>query len=740
MSDTASTTYRAPITVATELDFAELFATLADEWRWIALITASVFAAALAYALLAVPLYRTNALIQVEDMDGSFGSALGELSTVISGETPSEGEVEIIRSRSVLGHAISRENLEIVAEPRYFPVLGRAVDRYFPTTGLRDAPPGLERYAWGGERLRVDRLEVPRALEGETLTLRAGADGSYELLAFGRRKAAGKVGEPVSHEGVSIFVSDLHARPGTEFRLRRLHHLEALNELNGSLVVTERGNKTGILELQLDGRSPTSIANTLNAIADTYIRQNVERRSEDAAQTLEFLEQQLPQLKSQLDAAEGELNRYRVTRGTVDLSLETQELLESVGEIEAQIAQLGLEEAELAQRYTAEHPAMRAVAMQRAEMDATRRVLDERIRELPAAERESLRLMRDVRVANELYMHLLNRAQELKVVRAGTVGNVRVIDPAYVPRKPHKPRRRLLAVLGLVVGLAGGVAFVLVREAMNPALRDPTALEQRYDLPVYAIVPHSENEASLNAQVADRGGRGALLLDEHQSDPTVESLRSLRTSLEFLLLECDGRAICIGGPAPAAGKSFVAANLAALFATAGRSVLLVDADMRRGHLHRLFDKPRHPGLADLVVGSADEQTAIVAGLRERLDFLATGTLPPNPAELVTSARFSQLLEAWQRAYDIVILDAPPVLAASESLTLARLSAIALLVVRSDQQTPREIDLALAKLRQAGAAPRGFVFNDLPVERRRHSSYGYAYYRYDPARRGGRTGA
>lgn len=705
-------------------DAREALSAVQDQWRWIISIAGAVVLAALFYALVATPVYRTNALIQVEEKSSGI-NGLVSLTSALAGETPTEAEIEIVRSRTVLGAAVEQQKLYLDARPLYFPIIGAAIaHRRDAAGGPAPALLGLNRYGWGGERIRVDRLDLPRALQGETLILVKRDDTSFDLHYGDDLLLSGRVGVAAERDGISIFVSQLQARTGTHFQVVRHHWLSALEQLSENLLVSERGKQTGILELQLEGESPQRIADTLNAITTVYLRQNVERTSEDAAKTLEFLDSQLPDLKGQLDAAELALNQHRMQQGSVDLNLETQGLLEKLGEIDSRLSELQLQQAELAQRFTAEHPVRLALNQQRAELDSTRAAVEQQIRKLPAAEQDSVRLMRDVRVANELYVLLLNRAQELKVVRAGTVGNIRIIDRAFTPFRPYKPRRALIVSTGLVLGLLLGLMVVFVRETLNSAIRDPDELEKTTGLPVYAIVPHSQSEQKLSA---DR--ERPLLFAVQKNDVAIESLRSLRTSLEFLLLDAKSHVISVGGPAPAAGKSFVVSNLAALFSQTGKRVLLVDADLRRGRLHRMFGVPRTPGLAELIAGNADLGDTVGREVVAGLDFIATGEIPPNPAELITSPRFEKLLATLASSYDVVLLDAPPVLGAAEAVALARLASINLLVARSEQQTPREVQLALTKLRQSGANINGFVLNDLR-SRARHAYTGYHYYRYE----------
>jgi tyrosine-protein kinase Etk/Wzc len=518
----------------------------------------------------------------------------------------------------------------------------------------------------------------------------------------------------------------MRARPGTHFTVMRQDPLTTFDELRRRLTVSERGEQTGILELSLEGTDNEQTAATLSAIANIYLRQNVERRSVEAANSLEFINNQLPELKAQVETAEQALNNFRVKQGAVDLSLETQGLLEQLTEVEGKLSEIQLERVERSQLFTAEHPSMVVLDEQQRELERTREGLAEQIRGLPDAEQNALRLTRDSRVSNELYTLLLNRVQELRVVRAGTVGNVRIIDAAFVPRIPVKPRKALIVGIGLLLGLAVAFGFVLLRDRLDTSIRDPKVLEQTFGMPVYAIIPRSA--AEVHARARRNSGKWLLAMSDTH-DPAVESLRSLRTSIEFLFHDAPNRVIAIGAAAPDAGKSFVSANLGALLAQAGKTVLVIDGDLRRGHLHRELGVDRRPGLSDVLGGSAKVGDC-VRQVDKRLFLLPSGTAVPNPAELLARPRLVLVLAELTKLYNIIVIDSPPVLAASEAVTLARLAGVNLLVVRSGRQKRREVDIALDRFEQGGVTPQGFVFNDLSAGSREEYA-GYKSYRYEP---------
>lgn len=710
-----------------EIDLRELLALLLDDWRWMAGIGLAVVCLTLLYIVTATPVFETNALVQIEDDNKRLGG-LDELSKILSGEAPTDAEIEIMRSRMVLGKAADEEGLSIGVAPAYFPVIGSAMARRYRGDDVAPAWLGLDRYAWGGERLQIERLDVRRELYNKPLSLRAGKDGAYTLFGpNGTELLSGSAGKAGDGHGVSIFVADLDARPGTLFHVVRHDPLTTVDRLAARLSIAERGKKTGIVELKLDGSNPQRIEATLNAITNIYLRQNVERKSQEAAKSLDFLNTQLPKLRSEANHAEHELSTYRAQKGTVDLDKEAQGLLDQLTQLEQRASELTLKGAEDAQLFTAEHPTMLAIQQQQKELAEKRAQIEKQIRLLPGAEQDTVRLMRDVTVSNELYTALLNRAQELKVARAGTIGNVRIVDPAFVPTESVKPKKRLVLALGVLLGGVLGAVGVFVRQTLRSGIRDPKVLERHFALPVYAIVPRSE---TLAAEDRKHVVSASLLAVRDPNEPAIESLRSLRTSIEFLFHETPNRILTIGGPAPDVGKSFVSANLGALIAQVGRRVLIVDADLRRGHLHRNFGLDRAPGLSGLIAGEQSiDETVKPSGI-ENLFVLTSGKLPPNPGELLVSRRFEELLGGLADEFDVVIVDAPPVLAASEAANLAKLAGINLLIVRSGRQNRREVELAVDRLGHAGASPKGFIFNDLTTTSRRYAYAGYRYYRYD----------
>jgi tyrosine-protein kinase Etk/Wzc len=385
---------------------------------------------------------------------------------------------------------------------------------------------------------------------------------------------------------------------------------------------------------------------------------------------------------------------------------------------------------ELESRFTSAHPAVQTLDSQISALKSDMGSIQERIKGLPAIQQEAVRMERDVKVNTELYQSLLNNALQLRLVKEGKIGNVRVLDEAVVPSQPVKPNRKVIMAAALALGLFLGIVAAFIRSSfVEQRLRDPHEVEADTGLPVFSTIPLSPSQSAIAKRRLSGATGVRLLAIENPDDPAVESLRSLRTAMQFAMLESPNNRVLISGPTPGVGKSFVTANFAALMAAAGKRTLLIDADLRRGHTHQYFGLQRHGGLSELIAGSLTVQQTVHRQVVPNLDFLATGQLPPNPAELLVSDSFKTTLERLSEQYDLVVIDTPPVLVAADTSTVAVHAGTVLLVARADQSTMGELKESTRRLAMGGKAATGVLLNAMDLGRRTFAPYKYGRYRY-----------
>lgn len=715
-----------------EIDLMGLLGTLIDHKWLIAGVTGVFMAAGVAYALLATPVYQANALIQVEAKKND-PLGFSDISSMLGKESPSATEIELIKSRRNIGAAVDNLKLDIEVKPNRFPLIGEFMARRFkPDAENAVASPlfGMSSYGWGGEKLKIAELELPKELLGKELTLISGDAGSYTLLDEDDNVLAkGQVGTAINENGVKLLVETLQANPGTTFSVVRQPRLTTIMAYQKALDIAERGKESGMIGMALEDTDPEVAIQTLNEIARLYVQQNIERTSAEAAQSLGFLKDQLPQVRKDLEKAENALNAFQIRSKSIDISLEAKAILDQIVALDTSISTLKLQQAEMDRKFTPQHPAYRALMGQLAELTAKQNRLAKQVEGLPSTQQELLSLTRDLKVSTEIYTQLLNKSQELDVMRAGAVGNVRLIDTADVDlRYPVKPKKTLIVLIATLFGALLAIGYVLFRKAINRGVQNPDDIE-KLGLPVYASIPFSSLQKVEDEK--STGGRGTrvtpLLASSHPTDLAIEGLRSLRTSLHFAMLEADNNRLMISGPSPKVGKSFVSSNLAAVIAQSGQRVLLVDVDMRKGYIHKMFGISVENGLSDLLAKRCDLNTAIHKTEVENLDVIGRGQIPPNPSELLMHKNFTEFLEQVSANYDQVILDTPPFLAVTDAAIVGRQSGTNLIVTRFELNPAREVELTMRRFSQNGIDLKGAIFNG--VEKRASAKYGYGAYGY-----------
>ena len=717
-----------------QIDLQRLWALLVDS-AWLILgTTLLALLLGLGYAFMATPIYKADALLQVEKKQSGL-PGFEELSEMFAEESSSEAEIQIIRSRLVLGQVVDQFNMTIEVEPDRLPVIGRFGA---PEPAAEFVPrPLFAGYRDSETYVTVDSFTVPDKWLGEPFTLKATENGDAALYHDGELVAQGVPNEPLVSKDGRIRLVLGHWQPGSEaLTVTHQNRLATINRLRSRLSVTEQGRDTGIITLSLTGPRPERIRKVLDAVAQIYQAQNIQRNAAEAEKSLEFLDEQLPEIKAKLNSAEEQLNQYRLKSESVDLSLETQSVLERLVGIEAKLNELKIKESEISARFTRSHPAYRTLLQQRQSLLQEKKQIESQIKNLPETQQEVLRMMRDVEVNQQIYVGLLNKVQELRIMKASTVGNVRIIDGALVQPEPVKPKKGLLAALSALLGLMGAVGYVLLHAALHRGIQSPDQLEEQ-GIPVYAAVPLSEHQQKVDRLMAlmrrrRRGRHEAipLLAQDDPADLAVEALRSLRTSLHFAMLEAENKVMMISGPSPQVGKTFISANLSAVLAQVGQKVLVVDADMRKGHLHRYFDNQNDCGLSDWLAGRADESQIIHDTKVENLHFIPRGQVPPNPAELLMHPRFKELMERLSEQYDLVLVDTPPILAVTDAAIVGQLAGTSLIVTRFGQNSVKEVDVTFNRFQQNKVEIKGAILNC--IERRASNEYGYYNYKYESA--------
>jgi len=701
----------------------------------------SVLLVAVVYLVFAPRTYKADALLRIDKNKALLAAPLRSEANKGSAEADNpraQREVEILRSRSVLGKVVEDLNLMVEYSPHYFPVIGEALARRHDAhDGVAGAWWGFSRWAWGGEKLKVATFNVPDRYLSKPFTLIALEAGRFRLLGpKDETLAEGQIGDTLTADmgeaaPVVIKLTEFEAHPGTYFELTRKTSLAAIETLQKAFSVKEVSKDTDILSVELKGREPEQLAKSVNDIANIYVNATVNWESAEASQKLGFLESQLPVVKERLEKAEQGLSAYRQQHGAVDISAEAEILLKQASEMETLGIQLKQKYEEQNQHLEAAHPDMVATKAQIRRIDQKLANLDKRIKDLPRTQQNVVSLSRDVQVNTELYTSLLNSAQEQRIAAAGSLGNSRIVDFAVTPEKPYWPKPGLLLAIATLLGLTAGAAIIFLRHSLQRHDNYPAMLEYQVGLPLFAAIPHSKKQRKL-ARLIDQGKdrEPGILVSQDPLDISVESLRGLRTTLEATLASDASKVIMVSSPAPSMGKSFVSTNLSALLASIKKRVIIIDADMRNGRLHETFSVNKEPGLSDLLAGRATLGEVIISLPDVGVDLIPRGSMVLNPAELLVIGNFEETLEQLKSFYNHIVIDSPPILGATDAAIMGKHADATFLVVKEGRYTAQELEVSFRRFQQVGVKPNGFIINDMKEGSSYYPYYGYAYHRSD----------
>ncbi|GAB00124.1 MULTISPECIES: polysaccharide biosynthesis tyrosine autokinase [Acinetobacter] len=708
------------------IDLKELFFALIAQWKLIALCIILSLVFALLYLRATPNTYSVDALVQVEDSKGASAALLGDLSQMIDQKSPAQSEIEILKSRLVLGSVIQALHLDINISSTEDTFSHRLFNKVDYST---EYTPKAVIFNDGGKSFDIKQFDVPNHYIDKRLSL-SFKNNSFsltdlktdEVVLTAPLNQLNQINTKYGLWKIAIFSKDSF---DSDYLVKKSSLPISVNTILTNYSVAERGKLTGILGLNYQGQDKEHITKVLNSILSAYSAQNVARRSAETAQTLKFLDEQLPELKKQLDDAEREFNKFRQQYNTVDVTKESELYLTQSITLETKKIELQQQQADLAAKYTSEHPAMREINAQLAALNKQISDLNGTLKRLPDLQRQYLQLYREVEVKTQLYTALLNSYQQLRIAKAGEIGNVRIVDTAVEPVEPIKPKKLQILILSIFLGGFLGTLLALLRNMLRTGVKDSTQIEREFDLPVYATVPRSPVQET-RISILKKKKSIPILAVKHSDDIAIESLRSIRTAIHFALASAKNNIIMIAGPAPEVGKSFISTNLATIFAQSDKKVLLIDADMRRGYMHKYFDVDIKPGLSEFLSNQVALDQVIHQTEVNGLNVITRGKSPTNPSEMLGSQKFKALLDELSQQYDHIIIDTPPILAVTDGIIISQYAGVNLLIARYSKSQMKELELSLNRFEQAGVKVNGFILNDIQRTAGAGYSYNYAY--------------
>ncbi|EPK6164912.1 polysaccharide biosynthesis tyrosine autokinase [Providencia stuartii] len=678
-----------------EIDLLALFKVLKSSYLKIGFFTLFFIVIGAAYSFLATPIYQANATLQYDKANQvSLVDQMSEMMPLSSSNSQVDSEIEVIKSRMVLGKTVADLNLD-----------------------THTAPAGFFDRLWGDKAsVAISLYSLPEHLIGEPAILTYLGENRY-ALHIDNQTVEGKVGELLKQDEISLLVSSINAEVGQEFTLSKNARYSTIENLRNTLTIAEVGKGTGIINLAIKGTDKAENVQILNSIIQNYVDQNTERKKEVTNNTLLFLDEYLPKVKTKLDNYENQLNAFRKKNESIDLSLEAKSALDSALQVEEKLNELTFKEVEIQQLYTRNHPAYQSLLDKRQQLLREKEKISKNIQKLPNTQQQIVRLTRDVESEQAIYNQLVAKQQELSVLNSGITADVRIIDSAESQPNAVAPKKALIMVLATILGFIVGCAYVIAREFFNNKIKGTEDIDA-LGVNVYATIPFSTHEKKLIAA----GNKRPLAL-ENPADTAVEAIRSLRTSVYFSVMNQGNNLVMISSASPGVGKSFVTSNMAVVLANAGKKVLLIDTDLRKGRIHKAFGLSNKAGLSEYLAQQDITQPAIHRGVIENLDVICRGKNVTHSSELLMGERFKHLLDTVKGQYDIVVIDTAPILAITDSAIIGKYVGTSLLIAYYGVNTVKDIELSLKRFKQNDIEITGVILNGIDAK---SDDYNYVY--------------
>ena len=699
-----------------EVDFIALFHQLLEHKWLIAVIMAISLMGGKYYASKQIPVYNPDVLMQVESnrgvgmgltnslpgAGGGFVSSLG---------SPAAIQIALIKSRYILTPVIQSLHLNTSLTP------STSQSRWSRILSRSQPEAEMTLFTFPSEDYRPYYLVYEK---GNRMSL---FDSNHQQLLEGR------IGERLTNQDKSIQlqINQISAQAGTEFTFIQYPINDGMVRSIARRIKIDDPDKLGLLTLAYQDTNPRLAARVVNEIARVTQRKNTEKKSLEASKILSFLSKQLPLAKQGLTHAELALNRYHAEHGKIDTKLEIKALIQEIMSIEKQLITLRMTKHEMFYQYTKNHPSMINIKRRIAMLHEEKKDLLKKIKILPLIDQMTLNLLRNVKMNNALVTIILSKTQEMKIIQAGLLSDVRILSYAKIPDAAIPINRAKLYGGSIIIGLIISIILIFSRKFIFPLIEDPYWTETHFNIPNLAIIPYSKEQLKHSQDLKENTKKSIPLLSQkNPRNLSIESLRSLRTSLQVNLSCANNHVISILGVSPGVGKTFISTNLAYLLATTDKRILLVDADLRKGSVHKYFNLDPAPGLAELIQGSVQIEEALKPTSHHNLTILPRGNYPADPAELLSSERCKELISQFSKQFDIILIDTAPVLLVTDAVLISATSATNYLVLGSNVHQASHLEMAIKRLSSAGITVHGSIFNFHNAASKK-SFYSYKYY-------------
>ncbi len=686
-----------------------------------------------------------------------------------------DDEIGLIKSRWIVFKAL--ENLNI--QTRYF------TTEFFKTVELYKNAPFVVTYEFTTSRIKGSFELIPLNDKEYRLTLEPSI--LNKLRVFVRSKVSSlsneqlplyydkihKYSEPVVTPWFSLNVQKTHQPMNKVYKFYKMSEEETYAFILKHLFINKWSEFSMIISLKFNDNIALRSKEILNALSNAYLQEDLNLKTMSADKTLNFLDIQLQAIDKTVQKSAKNLQKYKATNIIVDLKSKAVLTTNKISELEKERYTLNMQQNVLESLlnyiksdndlrnasfgfsinisepindlivkiqeavssrnallvdYTQLHPDVlketeQIITLKKSLKDTIESSIasikkrkgtlswlinkhENALESLPGKERALAQLNRNFMVNEKIYSFLLQKRAETAIIQSSTVSETRIVDAAVLPQKAIAPKRLLSILFGFIFGLLLGVILALIRNYLDNTVKTPHDIEYHSAIPLYGAIP---------------------LLDTDNRQPFLESLRVVRTNLDFLKGNGKSKLVTVTSSVPSEGKTTVVCELGKVIAQGQRKVLLIDLDMRRSTVHEKFKLDNSKGMSTLLSEQNRLDEVIKKTEYANLDVITAGPVPPNPSELLMSKEFKFIIETLLSKYDYILLDTPPIEVVTDSVILIKLSDISLFVFRANYSKKDFIKNINDFVKKHELENSGIILNGVALEKKFAYGYKYGYY-------------
>ncbi|WP_295422281.1 tyrosine-protein kinase, partial [Sulfurovum sp.] len=625
-------------------------------------------------------------------------------------------------------------------------------------------------------------------------------DKHYRLIVKKAKDANGNVivdeaGEPwhfdeVLEYGQEIKNKHFHLNVRkTKVAKEKTYRFEVTDPKEAGLIIQERvsvskaAKKANILTLSIEDNVPLRAQQAVNALANAYIAQSVEKKNKEATQTLNFVDKQLKNITKNLRGSAVKLEEFKRSSNTVNLSSKAENIIKIMSMTESKLSEVNIQDQilhtlyekvksgkglesltmtgsqlqapgmvglptmiqdlqnaiiqkkKLREEFTELHREVRKLTIS---IDQLKSVIISTIENLlnniqerknqlvqtlaenqkllntlPADERMFGQLQRKFEVNEKIYSYLLEKRSETAIVKASTVSKNRVIDTALLPKHPIKPKRKLIVIVGFILGLLLGITLAFIRNFMDDTIKSEEDITKvTGDIPILAQIPFFKKDSD------------QIQVFLSPKSAATESYRNLRTNLQFMSTYEKSHVIAVTSTVGGEGKTTNVINIGAIISLAGKRTILLNLDMRKPTLHEKFRLTNTKGMSNILSGNEGIVNCIQQTEYDNLDIISSGPVPPNPGELIQGEAMKTIIDKLREVYDVIIMDTPPIGLVTDARILMHLSDTSIYVMRANVSKKTYLKNVLELSRHKEIRGLSILLNAIKGDRHGYGGYGY----------------